>query len=794
MRREGVQGVFTPGTFRPPRMTTCVPHPIYPARRGEQLSDRADEVYAFIQTIFQDQEGYIICGLMDQAGPRGKLTIQKDFAYPEGLEDMVEWATSFQNQDVYLSPLVYGDMRKKDGHIRRIPENAKTTHVVYQDSDSCPPEKFRLTPSIHVDSSAGRGQDYWVLTEAVPAERAANTSRRIAVAHRQDGSDPSSWSANKFLRLLGTNTRHGFPEKVTVRMDGSLYSIEEIEEKYADVQFEERPLMRLPEDVSYDDVQDLPEYASALEKLPGSFKMSLITDVPRADQDRSTLRYRLLCDLFRVPELGFEEVLAIAWHAPASQKWRDDSRNLRGLIAEAIKAQADVAFKAGEGSEVATAEELSAPVVEDVEKPKRISLLTDEERAMADSEDDFIKRYERYSAERLGAAHNPPYARMNAWMTLSGAFGDFAISTGDGKNSNFFCMGLGGSGTGKTSARGLWDRVMKEVFDQDAGWMLGSNVSMEALHEKLIERDGKTSFFSADEAHSFFTHMNNAQWGQGIYGELAKYYDGDIPPMLRVSAGRRELSGKSAKSNFNVHFMGTLKGELSLPAVLDRSMFYTGFLARFVWFVGEEKKRSREALEERNNDTEYVNYGFDMQARQWAAEFKDTRERLKRKHRKLKIPMNMSQSALKRMTDFKERTQEICQKLPDWEVLEPCITRLWTAVRRAATLLAIEDGRDEVSYRDLVLAIQAAEEWLTNLIYIVAQVSGSMWSRAVDDIERFIKVKGGAVRQSVVYTKFKDRQGREMDMQIDALIKQGRIKQTQKDRHYWLEAVGMKEE
>lgn len=99
-----------------------------------------------------------------------------------------------------------------------------------------------------------------------------------------------------------------------------------------------------------------------------------------------------------------------------------------------------------------------------------------------------------------------------------------------------------------------------------------------------------------------------------------------------------------------------------------------------------------------------------------------------------------------------------------------------------------------VSYRDLILAIYAAEEWLTNLIYIVAQVSGSMWSRAVDDIERFIKIKGGTVRQSVVYTKFKDRQGREMDMQIDALIKQGRVKQIQKDRHYWLEAVGAKEE
>ena len=158
------------------------------------MTDRADEIHQFVTAILGEQTGWVVCGLMDKAGPRGRLTIQRDFFYPDGLEDLVEWADSHQTTDVYMSPLVYGEMRKADGAIRRIPENAKSSLVVYQDSDTCPASKFRVAPSIHVDSSAGKGQDYWVLTEPVTAERAADASRRIAVAHRQDGSDQDDGS------------------------------------------------------------------------------------------------------------------------------------------------------------------------------------------------------------------------------------------------------------------------------------------------------------------------------------------------------------------------------------------------------------------------------------------------------------------------------------------------------------------------------------------------------------------------------------------------------------------------
>ena len=736
-------------------------------------------VHQFITTILGEQEGWVVCGLMDKAGPRGQLNRQFDFYYPDNVEDIVEWASSHRTADAYISPLVYGDMRKKnkdgsDGNIRRIPENAKSSLVVYQDSDTCPPDKFRLRPSVHVDSSAGKGQDYWVLMEPVDAERAADASRRIAIAHRQDGSDPSSWSANKYLRIPGTtNTRHGFPETVEGRLTGELYSIEDIESAYSDISFEEKPIMRLPVDVSFDDVQDLPEYATALAKLPGSFKMTLITDEPSPTQDRSTLRYRLLCDLFRVDGLTFEEVLAIAWHAPASRKWREDPRNLRGLIAEALKAQTDVAYKAGDNVSQVSPEDL---IVEQVEKPReRVSMMTDEERNLAAGEQDFIKRYVRWSSEKLGSAFNAPYARMNAWSILTAAFSDFGRIPTTGDALNLFQMGLGDSGSGKSAARRLWKRCVHEVFDTDSGWLLGSNASPVALHEKLIERDGKVSFFTADEAHGWFKATNSQQWADGIYEAIAEYYNGDVPPILRASQGRREMSGKGATTFFNIHMMGTVLGEHSLPSVLNRSMFFSGFLARFVWYVGESKPVTEETLRETNGDGEYATYGHEQQARQWAAEFAHTKKTLKARTGRSVIALNATQEALDRITAFKKDLRDLAMKRAEWDILEPSTIRLSESLRKAASLIALDDGRAEVTLRDVVVALEAAEEWVENLFFVAEKISASAWAREVDEIEAFVIAKGGSVSREVVMRKFSSRHLRDLLTQLDSLHAQGRV-------------------
>lgn len=757
------------------------------------MADDEFGLHTFFEMVWGEQVGNVVLGQMDQAGPRGQLTRSWDFHWPTQIDDIVQFVRSRDTTDMYYSPLVYGEMRSKpkpgqeQGRLRRIPENALSCRVIYQDSDACTPDKFRVEPTIHLTTSPGRYQDLWVLYEPLPAEEAALLSRKIAVAHKADGSDPSSWSANKFLRIPGTtNTRHGFPSRVTATSSGELYDVTDIEAEYGDVDVEVyRPIARLVDHYS-DTEEDLPDFEESYNLVPREeidrLHLNSLVFEPYPEGKRSETRYRLLCQLFRVnPPLEFERILAIAWHAPSTSKWREDARNVRGLIMEAQKAQTEVGYERGTG---VSAPEPGELVVDTGYNTRRVAveLLDEGERGRVANNNSFIRKYEVWSMSKLGPAHNGPYARMNAWTALSCAFSDLGIIPSTGDSLNLFAMGIGDSGSGKSSARRLLDSVLEEVFDQchqgDKGWWIGTNASPQALHEILLERDRKVSLFMADEAHGWFRTVNNQQWAEGTYEAIALYYDGDVPPIHKTT--KRDLSGKKAKTFFLTHLMGTMKGELSITHVLTRSMFFSGLMPRFTWYIGDSRAVTEDSMAESNGDGEKITAGYEPWARQWAAEFADTRKQLRIKHKRKVIPMNMTQEALDRLTQMKWDARTMASKRNEWELLEPCMIRIGPNVRRAASLIALSEGRDTVELDDLLVAIEAAEEWIANLFTMAELVSASQWAREVDEIESFITAKGGQALYEVVMRKFRARRSRDLLEQINSLMIQGRVREDNK--------------
>ena len=750
------------------------------------MSTEDYDLHAFFELVWGEQQGNVVIGQMDRSGPKGELTRSWDFVWPQQLDDIVQFVRSRDTTDVYYSPLVYGNMRAKPkpgqelGRLRRIPENALSCRVIYQDSDSCTPDKFHLAPSVHLTTSIGRYQDLWVLHEPIPADEAALLSRKIAVAHRADGSDPSSWSANKFLRIPSTtNTRHGFPVTVTASISGEVYDVTDVEAEYGDVDVEVyRPIARLM-DHYLDTEEDLPDFAESYDMIPREeierLRLEPLIFEPHDPDRRSETRYRLLCQLFRVsPPLEFDRILAVAWHSPAASKWREDARNVRGLIMEAQKAQTEVAYEKGTGVSAPTANELQVGELAPIIRPK-VGLLTEDERNKVANADHFIRDYEIWSMSKLGPAHNGPYARMNAWATLSCAFADLGIIPSTGDNLNLYALGIGDSGSGKTSARRLFDSVTQEIFDQDKAWWIGTGASPQAIHETLLERDGKVSMFMADEAHGWFNTVNNQQWADGTYEALALYYDGQVPPIHKTT--KRDLSGKSARTYFLCHLMGTMKGEMSITNVLTRSMFFSGLMPRFTWYISDSRVVTPDSMEESNGDGEKIVNGFEPMARQWAAQFANTKKQLRAKHKRRQIPMNMTQEALDRLTEMKWDAREMAKARNEWELLEPCMIRIGPNVRRAASLLALADERDEVTLDDLLVAIEAAEEWISNLFTMAELVSASAWARDVDEVENFIAAKGGKALYEVVMRRFRSRRSRDLLEQITSLMAQGRIKE-----------------
>ena len=92
---------------------------------------------------------------------------------------------------------------------------------------------------------------------------------------------------------------------------------------YEDVETIERNVMGRDTGVSIETPASLPTYEEALAKLPENvLNLALAEPKLGSDGNRSETRYKLLCELFRLDDLlSHDEVLTVAWHAPASRKW-----------------------------------------------------------------------------------------------------------------------------------------------------------------------------------------------------------------------------------------------------------------------------------------------------------------------------------------------------------------------------------------------------------------------------------------------------------------------------------------
>ena len=735
----------------------------------------------FIEKVLGTASGNAFVSRASGKTANGKLNINihNTFKYPAQLQEMIAYGEQYASEDVYLSPLLYGDKKNDRGNIARTPENALTSQTIYMDSDLCVPEKFRVMPSIHVVTSRGRGHDYWILDKPVDAKRAAEIAHKITTAHREDGCDPSGWSANKVLRLPNTvNTGHGFPESVLAEISETVYTIEEMENAYEHIDVYERPVMgRVADGVEVVMPSDLPEYNEALNKLPASvLELALQEPDVGPEGNRSEMRYRLLCELFRLGDLiTHDEVLTVAWNAPASRKWsEEDPRGFNGLLAEANKAWLDIQWETGMNLE---------PPEEKSTAKSAVSLLSDDERSISNGYGCWVDRYTNWCSTKL-AKQNAPYDRMNGWLILSASFSDVAfIPRQNGPEGlNLYTMTLGETTSGKSQALKLMRTVLDEIFMDDKSYNLGGNASPNALGEKLQERDGKVSLFNKDEAHGLFKQWANQEWTTGMMEDLALLYDGVVPPVLRI--GKKDIE-KVSKTHFLMHLMGTPD---EITKSLNRDMFKSGFLARFVWGVGEPRTLTREAVVERDSDGTEIRLGFEPMARQWAAEFADTKRKLRGSTPNGYIPIRISKAGADRMSKVKWDLANLVKSSDaNWDILNPSLVRMGITIRKCASLLALSDGLEEADVKHVIKAIDYSEEWVKNLFIVAEQISASDFERNCDLIEQFVKERDNKVKLEFVNRRFKAWRVRDINESISALTSQGRIKELSGKEGKWLE-------
>lgn len=718
------------------------------------------EIKDFLELVLGSGAGYATIVTKDNAG---QPTVQKFFSYPDELDEMVSYAESKSTHDVYFSPILFHETR-------RIRENAKGVSVVYADADTCDPKNFRLTPSISVQTSDGRWHAYWVLDKEADPHRVAMAAKRIAYAHKEQGCDLSGWNPTKLLRVAKSkNTKYGDFQEVSASTTGVVYTIEEIEKAYSEVEVE-----RVLDFESAPKPEITPEVYGVLMKIKSNPEiLSLFSDMPGPNADYSRMLWKLELELFR-QGLTAEEVFSVAKSARCNKYLRPDRPKRSDpdgdLWREVLRAQQTYQTPSIEVQVVAEKEVESEP--EDMS----ISLLNDGEREVVASHKTFIDLYVNWAKKKTDGAVE--YQIASAFTLLSSCFSDIGYATPKyGKlGLNLWFMLLGETTLSrKSTSRQLMLRMLRS-FERFCGYQIdiGSNVTAEALVKHLSGRDKLTSLFHRDEVQGMFKEFVTKTYMAAAADQFTELYDGHVPVIIRAtgaSSSVKAVQSERAETNFIMYLMGITS---KVAEILTVDYFRSGFLARFIYVIADTPERTfeSEAIEQ-SAEQEVSKQDDEMEM--IVRSIYDSALYWQKKGGVFPKPVRMTDEALARFNNFKWDTGTYSKGHPNEDSIEPSRQRLSLSVWKCAVLLAMYDKSDVVELRHVLIAISYAEQWFKNLIRMAGEISASEWQREVDELELLLTSKGGRMKYEDAYKKFGNKRKREFDEMVDALRSQGRI-------------------
>lgn len=414
-------------------------------------------------------------------------------------------------------------------------------------------------------------------------------------------------------------------------------------------------------------------------------------------------------------------------------------------------------------------------------KEEKFHLITEDERKLVAATPNFVQEYCEVAVLREKRP-NLPYHRLNAWMALSlslSSRGYVVIDGVDrlGLNLNGMILGVSGSGKGmaKSQLRGFLKAVLGE--EEFKSINIGGNPSPEALHAALLKRDGGVAWFNTDEADQLLVKLTGQRnsYSDGLQGMLTDYYEGIIPPMLRRGNPEAEQGGTC---NLVQWLMGTPSGIIPL---LRPQQVETGFLARYLTVFGDPPHIDDESLIPRSSRNEFaMRTGVNPYVRALAEDYKSLFQmRPTRGYNAVNLPdevlNRIGQANIAMHAHFRgNRNYE--------QMIRPCLMRISESILKCTALIALSEGRYDAVLTDALIALNAVEEWLGNLLALIDGIQSSEWSQLVDKVWTVIAKRKRIPTYELART-FGELPPRDLTMVIQALKDQKRIVQT-KDAHY----------
>jgi hypothetical protein len=686
------------------------------------------------------------------------------FAWPSQRDDLVAFCLHNTEKDIYTVPALFGTRSSRKA------ANIVHQWAAYADADDLDLTKVKTEPTMVVETSEGRHHLYWVTNVDDPTRLVA-ISRGIAEVHKADGCDPGGWDAGQLLRVPGTSNNKRQRWQIPQPKMGPTYDVDALAKIYPPFEKSERPVegdAMPPKTTWYYTAQSIRESAEAFRSSPEIYE--LYAQDLRPDQDRSRMLWKLLSLLSRL-SVSRLTAMHIAWDAKCN-KYKIEGRPEEHLWNQLCKAYQDPENQPIKSS-FANPEFRSAVDKSD-ENPENkllafaesVAILNPEERDRV-PEDTFIDRYASWASTRTDAPEI--YHRAMAAMILSAIFGEFGkCPTKFETNLTLWFFILGPTTRArKTTAMMLGIDLIDDLMNDMFQYLLGSDVTSEALSAILPQRNGRTSVFYRDEAHGLLFEQSQKRYLAGVREHMTELFSGRVRTSLRVS-NLKEVEERDMtviRTNFIMYLCGTLD---QVAANLTLEDYQSGHLARFLIAEADPPPITREGMytsqfDGQTLEEDAVRQGLinDMAAARtfWL--------QVTAPGDPVIIPF--APDAWDRLQDAKYVLYKTAEDHELREVLLPTTARMGDSMMKLAVLIAMGEREKVVKLRHLFKAAELAEEWYRCTVKVAGKILHSEWAARQNEILTAIQTRRDGLTEQDIYSRFRSK-AQEKDIESDLRV------------------------
>lgn len=726
-----------------------------------------DKRVGFIQWIVgESEDGYV--GLAARVADTNDW-LEEIYEYPKDLAAIGNFIARYELvADLYFcaTPLDAG---------RRVKKNITRSTVMWADLDDCSPDSLNFIPSVIVESSPGRHQAYWKLTETVHADRVELLNKKITLEHIDDGIDKSGFDLSQLLRIPGTKNfkYEDTPTvKVVVADTEKSYSIEEAEEAFAHIDTSAIP------DISYEPPPIEAELKDPLDIIgeiqnpnPRIYKL-FSEDAPK---DRSAALWELLSLLLEA-DVTKDDAFIVAKHSQCNKFDNDEY-----LWRDVIRASANVERKRSERTVLIHDDEMlvradSIMSKEDIKEANEYHTIIDDYTKWATTATDAAPQY------HVGVGISILSVLLASSLRLYTQFGEI--------KPNIWLMIIGDTTTSrKSTSMEMGTDIIDEIFPSA---LLATDGTVEGLITSIAARPGKVSLFHRDEVSGLLEAMAKKEYNAGMLEAFTKLYDG--------KRMKRTLRREQIDVNDPVFIMitgGTKEGVFS---ALNINHIRSGFAPRFCYISADtdltrvrglgpktaSSRAERNALVAKFEDIFDAHSTFDS-----ANPFAEVTNK----------EVTLTDEAWTLYNLYDSRLMDIAQDSNVADRLTPMLSRLAMSGLKMSMLIAasaVTDSNAEITVtdKDIKKAFSYVDEWKRYSLEIVLNAGRSESDRLISDTLSLIVDAGatGIARPRVMQAlKLNTRNAQFV---FSTLEERGLIfsKQRQKVIYYYPKAVAKQTE